>query len=144
MFSKTYQYALRASVVVARASRDGKRLVLSEIAEHTGAPKAFTAKVLQNLVRAGIITSQRGPNGGFHLSPDQASKVSLRMIMEAIGESSFHHECAMGLESCSGLNPCPLHGQFALVKEEMGHILDSTDIHSLVDGLNTGTTHIKR
>lgn len=143
MFSKTYQYALRASVVVARASREGKRLTLSEIADHTGAPKAFTAKVLQDLVRAGIITSQRGPNGGFHLPPASAKQVSLRKIMDAMGETSFHRECTMGLESCSGLNPCPLHEQFAQVKQEMSQILDGTDIHSLVDDLNNGTTHVK-
>lgn len=143
MFSKTYQYALRASVVVARASREGQWLTLSEIADHTGAPKAFTAKVLQDLVHAGLVTSQRGPNGGFHLSPPEAEKVTLRMIMDATGEVAFHKQCTMGLSSCSGLDPCPLHEQFAQVKAEMSQILDDTSIHSLVDGLSNGTTYVK-
>jgi Rrf2 family protein len=143
VFSKTSQYAMRATAVVGQASREGKRLTLDEIAERTGAPKAFTAKVLQQLVHGGIIRSRRGPNGGFELPPSHARKVNLRMIMDAIGEGSFRRECTMGLASCSGTNPCPLHEQFAPVKERMSRILENTDVHSLVDDLNTGATHIK-
>lgn len=65
VFSKTSEYAFRATVVVAIASKNGERLTLTDIAERTGAPKAFTAKVLQELARAGIVTSHRGPNGAL-------------------------------------------------------------------------------
>lgn len=143
MFSKTCEYAFRATVVVAIASKNGERLTLSDIAERTGAPKAFTAKVLQDLARAGIITSQRGPNGGFDLPPLMARKVNLRMVMKAVGEDAFRHDCAMGLGRCNSEDPCPMHDRFSKVRDEMNRMLEITDINSIVRDLNNGTTRLK-
>lgn len=143
MFSKTCEYAFRAAIAVATASKNGDRLTLVDIAEQTAAPKAFVAKILQDLARAGIVTSQRGPHGGFDLPPLLARKVSLRMIMDAIHEEAFHKGCAMGLTECSDIDPCPLHFQFGKVKEDMHRMLETTNVHSLVAGLNNGTTHLK-
>ncbi len=143
MFSKTCEYAFRAAVVVALASKNGERLTLTDIAKRTGAPKAFTAKVLQALARGGIVNSQRGPNGGFDLPPLHAKKVNLRMIMDAIGEEAFHTGCVMGLKECNSIDPCPLHVQITRVKEEMHRVLENTDVLSLAEELNNGTTRLK-
>ena len=77
MFSKACEYAFRAATVIASASAAGERLSLKEIAEKTDAPPAFTAKVLQELAKADIILSFKGPRGGFDLAPLQARKVKL-------------------------------------------------------------------
>ncbi|MBZ0207111.1 MAG: Rrf2 family transcriptional regulator [Flavobacteriales bacterium] len=144
MFSKTCEYAFRATVVVATASAKGGRLTLGDIAEQTAAPTAFTAKVLQDLVRAGILTSRRGPNGGFDLPPKVARTVNLRMIMEAIGDVDMDTACVMGLKECRASEPCPLHHEFIQMKNELARVLDNTYVHGLVDALNNGTTHLKR
>lgn len=143
MFSKTCEYAFRATVVVAIASRNGERLTLTEIAELTGAPKAFTAKVMQDLARAGIVTSQRGPNGGFDLPPLMARKVNLRMVIKAVGDDAFSKNCAMGLGLCKSDDPCPMHDQFSKVRDELNEILETTDVHSLAQGLNNGTKRLR-
>ena len=143
MFSKTCEYAFRATVVVAIASRNGERLTLTEIAELTGAPKAFTAKVMQDLARAGIVTSQRGPNGGFDLPPLMARKVNLRMVIQAVGDDAFSKNCAMGLGLCKSDDPCPMHDQFSKVRDELNEILETTDVHSLAQGLNNGTKRLR-
>ncbi|HMW96798.1 MAG TPA: Rrf2 family transcriptional regulator, partial [Flavobacteriales bacterium] len=64
MFSRACQYAIRAAVLIALEGRNKRRMSLVEIAERTGSPRAFTAKVLQQLARAGILESTKGPNGG--------------------------------------------------------------------------------
>ncbi len=143
MFSKTCEYAFRATVVVAIASRNGERLTLTEIAELTGAPKAFTAKVMQDLARAGIVTSQRGPNGGFDLPPLMARKVNLRMEIKAAGDEAFSKKCAMSLGWCKSDDPCPMHDQFSKVRDELNEILETTDVHSLAQGLNNGTKRLR-
>lgn len=119
-------------------------MTLRDIAERTASPVAFTAKVLQALAREGILVSHRGPNGGFDLPPLQARKVSLRMIMDAIGDPGVDKECVMGLKECRESEPCPLHCDFIKVKNEVARILDNTSVHGLVDGLNNGKTHLKR
>lgn len=144
LFSKTCEYAFRATMVVAAASRNGERPTLSDIAEQTASPMAFTAKVLQDLVRAGILSSRRGPGGGFDLPPIEARKVSLRMIMDAVGDDAIDGICVMGLQECRASHPCPLHHKFVQMKQEMTHILDATYVHDLVDAYNNGRTHLKR
>ena len=52
MFSKACEYAIRATILIAMEGRKGRRMSLVEIADRTGSPKAFTAKVLQQLARA--------------------------------------------------------------------------------------------
>ena len=53
MFSQTVEYALRA--VVDLASTAPKAKTTQEIAKATRVPQAYLAKVLQNLVQAGVV-----------------------------------------------------------------------------------------
>lgn len=137
-FSKTCEYAFRAVVEIALASSQGRRLTLTMIAKQTEAPEAFTAKVLQNLARAGILSSHRGPHGGFDLPPEKARQVTLRMVMQAIGEDVDRKACVMGLRQCGVDEPCPMHGQFEGMKNRMVQILESTCVDDVVRGLGKG------
>ncbi|HMN05178.1 MAG TPA: Rrf2 family transcriptional regulator [Flavobacteriales bacterium] len=134
-FSKTCEYAFRAVVEIASASRHGNRLTMPVIAERIEAPQAFTAKVLQNLARSGVILSQRGPSGGFGMPPELAAQVNLRKVMRAIGEDVDRKACVMGLRQCGVDEPCPLHDQFVGMKDEMVRILCTTYVSNLVDDL---------
>ncbi|MCC6840662.1 MAG: Rrf2 family transcriptional regulator [Flavobacteriales bacterium] len=144
MFSKTSEYALKATMVVAAASRNGERLTLGAIAERAGMPKAFTAKVLQDLVRGGVLESRKGRHGGFDLTPLQARKVSLRMIMDAVGADDITNSCVMGLDGCDAERPCPMHKDFIHVKQAIAQILGQRRVHDLLDELTKGETLLKR
>lgn len=117
------------------ASRNEARLTLPTIAERIEAPQAFTAKVLQSLAREGVVLSQRGPNGGFGMPPELASKVNLRMVMRAVGEDVDRKACVMGLRQCGVDEPCPLHHRFVGMKEEMIRILNTTFVAKLVEDM---------
>lgn len=144
MFSKTCEYAFRATTLVAAASAAGERLSLDAIAERTDSPKAFTAKVLQQLARAGILSSHKGPNGGFDLPPLIAKKVKLSHIVKAIDDDTVYRGCGMGLKACNALKPCPLHPHFETIREDLRTMLENTTIHSLIIGLENGATFLKR
>jgi len=144
MFSKACEYAFRATAVIASASASGERLSLKAIAERTDAPRAFTAKILQELAKADIILSFKGPNGGFDLAPLQARKVKLSSIVEAIDGDAIFKGCAMGLRACNAKKPCPLHDQFAKIRDDLYRTLENTTIHDLSQGLMDGTTYLKR
>ena len=66
MLSQTVEYALRA--VAHLASEAPRPLTTEQIAETTRVPKAYLSKVLQALVRGGIVHSQRGVGGGMTLT----------------------------------------------------------------------------
>lgn len=144
MFSKACQYAIRATTLIAMEGRDGKRMGLQEIADRTGSPKAFTAKILQQLVHAGILDSVKGPHGGFDLAPAKAMRVKLSHIVEAIDGDSVYRGCGMGLTTCNDLKPCPLHDQFQRIRDDLRRMLETTDIHELSFGLKEGLTFLIR
>lgn len=144
MFSKACQYAIRASILIAMEGRNGRRMSLVEIAERTGSPKAFTAKVLQQLARAGLVDSTKGPNGGFDLLPAKARKVKLSMVVKAMDGDEVYRGCGMGLPYCNAKKPCPLHDHFQQVREDLRKMLEGTDIHALSLGLGEGKAFLKR
>ncbi len=65
MLGKTTEYAIRALVYIYIRNLEGKRPGFKEIARNINSPEQFTAKILQNLARAGIIYSMKGRGGGF-------------------------------------------------------------------------------
>jgi Rrf2 family transcriptional regulator, iron-sulfur cluster assembly transcription factor len=144
MFSKACQYAIRASSLIAMEGRSGARMGLQEIADRTGSPKAFTAKVLQQLVHAGILDSVKGPHGGFDLPPARAMRIKLADIVQAIDGDTVYRGCGMGLTNCNARKPCPLHDQFQKIRDDLRLMLETTDLHELSLGLKEGLTYLKR
>jgi Rrf2 family protein len=105
VISQTVEYSLRAAVALAH--RHGHPCTAQEISEVTHVPTAYLAKVLQGLVRAGLISSRRGLHGGFLLaaSPDE---LTIWDIINAVEPFQRIRECPLRIRSHSG-SLCPLH-----------------------------------
>lgn len=105
MLSQTVEYALRAIVHLAASAPDAR--TTDQIAEATHVPKAYLSKVLQSLVRAGLVHSQRGVGGGMTLveAPDQ---VTILQVVNAVEPIQRIRTCPLGL-STHGTKLCPLH-----------------------------------
>ena len=75
MFSKSTEYALRATIFIAQKGSEENKLSIEEISKAIGSPKPFTAKILQLLTKDNrVISSVRGPNGGFYIT-EKAKKI---------------------------------------------------------------------
>lgn len=105
MFSQTVEYALRA--VVHLADRAPAARTTDQIAEATRVPKAYLSKVLQSLVRAKIVQSQRGLGGGIALAKDPADLTILEVV-NAVEPIVRIRQCPLGLTG-HGVRLCPLH-----------------------------------
>ncbi|TAN12380.1 MAG: Rrf2 family transcriptional regulator [Chitinophagaceae bacterium] len=141
MFSKTCEYGLRACVFIAIKSEKGRKLGIQEIAKEIESPMYFTGKILQNLVKAKIISSAKGPNGGFFIPPD-ARDITLIKILEVLGCDSFFHQCALGLKDCSDNHPCPMHHEFKPFREGLLELLTNTTIQQLASDIRLGKGYI--
>ena len=97
-FSEASSLAIHAVVLIAQS---GDELInVNKIAEATGASKNHLAKVMQRLVKQGIVSSLRGPNGGFKMKIEPKD-VTLYDIYESI-------EGPIELEGCPLDRPvCP-------------------------------------
>jgi len=131
MFSKSTEYALRATIYVARHSRNNKKISLDEIADAIGSPKAFTAKILQKLtLHDCVLSAVRGPGGGFYISAQGLQK-PVFSILEAMDENTRLEKCVLGLKKCSGKSPCPMHYEYLGIRDQLQHLFNRTKIETL-------------
>lgn len=133
MFSKTAEYALRATIYIAQKSSPEHKLGIPEIARAIDSPPSFTAKILQLLTRDNkIVRSTRGPGGGFYMT-ESAKKLPVRAVLTAIEQEDVFKKCVLGLVLCSEAKPCPLHFQFKPIKAELIKLFESRTIGSLTE-----------
>ena len=119
MFSKACQYGIKASVYIASQSAMGNRASLKEIASKINSPEAFTAKILHQLAKKDILTSLKGPTGGFEILDGRAEVIRLSHIVEAIDGDSIYVGCALGYNRCDARQPCPMHNKFADIRNNV-------------------------
>ena len=81
MISQTVEYALRAVVTIAQ--HDGGPCTSQKISEITKVPAPYLSKLMQGLVRSGILKSQRGLHGGFVLV-SQPDELTIWHIVESV------------------------------------------------------------
>lgn len=101
------------------AARPGEALELTGVARRFDLPESALAKSFQSLVRAGVLSSRRGPNGGYRL--DRAPKdVTLAEVIEALGGSDRRHgRCLLEERQCSAGGTCALHAAAVEADERM-------------------------
>jgi len=109
MLTQATKYAIRACVYLAG---QGEAPVLSrQIAAALGLPAHYLAKILQDLVRAGLLVSSKGRGGGFRLGRP-ASRISLLSVVRAVERVPSAEGCVLGFPTCSDRHRCALHGSW--------------------------------
>ncbi len=142
MFSKATEYALRATIYIAKRGTPDKKVSISEVAAAIDSPVPFTAKILQLLTKENtLISSVRGPNGGFFLT-DESKKLPVRSILMAMGEDEVLEKCVLGLKQCSEIQPCPMHAQYKTIKQQLIKLFASKTIRQLADEIKEGEIYI--
>ena len=143
MFSKSCEYGIRATIFIAtHCCKEGK-VGLKEIAKEIDSPIAFTAKILQVLVKNNIVKSSKGVGGGFMILKDELKSIKLVNIVNAIDGDSVFLRCGLGLSNCSEDHPCPVHEKFKFVKKDLIYMLENTNLEELSLGIKKGQTFLK-
>ncbi|MEB2775365.1 Rrf2 family transcriptional regulator [Algoriphagus sp. D3-2-R+10] len=138
MFSQAAKYAIKSVIYVWTKSLEDRKVGAKEIGAEINAPEAFTAKILQSLVKAKIIGSLKGPNGGFFADETHA-KINLKDVVKAIDGDHLFSGCSLGLPKCSEKSPCPLHFEVVKVRREIDNMLTSKSIKLLAVEVIKGT-----
>jgi Rrf2 family protein len=143
MFSKACEYGIRAVIYIWSQDSKGKKIGIKDICKEIDAPEFFTAKILQSLARQDVISSAKGPNGGFYMEKEQ-EKLTLFDLVNAIDGDKIFEGCGLGLKVCSEKNPCPIHDQFKSIRDQLKVMLSTTSIKDLADDLEKGTVFLSR
>ncbi len=144
MFSKACEYGIKAAIFIAVKSHQESRVSLTEVAKEINSPVAFTAKVLQQLTKSGIVDSVKGPRGGFEINKNKVPKIMLSKIVSAIDGDSIYNGCGLGFHNCNESKPCPVHHKFKLIRNDLKKMLETTSLLDLSNDINLGITFLKR
>ena len=125
IFSRPCEYAIRALTHMAASPAEITSAL--EIAKAEDVPLPVLSKVLQELVRKGLLESRRGPGGGFRLSR-RPELIMLRDIVAAIDGLDHFMDCVAGLKVCSEEAPCPLHKTWSGMRTQILSSLETTTL----------------
>ena len=134
MFSQSVEYALRACVFLASAGAEPA--TRERIAAATRVPSGYLSKIMRDLVVADLVTSQRGPQGGFALARSSSS-ISVLDVVTAIDPIHRITECPLGKPEHASL--CPLHRRLDAVAASVEDSLRTAMLDQVLDG--TPATH---
>lgn len=117
VISQTAVYALRAMAWLTTVPAD-QPVRVKDLSTATGIPSHYLSKVMRRLVLAGLVTSQKGQGGGFQLSKPPAD-IPFIDILTAVDAYSTDGRCAFGWGECDAAHPCPLHGAWSRLNEQL-------------------------
>ena len=99
---------------------------VEEISRAMFLPKTFLAKILQSLMKAGIVRSTRGIKGGFQLAK-RPKDINLLEVIEAIQGPSAPNICAIDKKMCRLSGGCSVHPVWIKIKEMVEKELKKTN-----------------
>lgn len=117
--SRPAEYALRAMTYLAR-QEPGTRVRARDLATAVDIPPAFLSKIMRRLVSNGIVDAKKGHHGGFFLAK-APEKIRFLDILRAVDFGPVADHCLFGLGNCDSQNPCPLHQEWSVLKDQIEH-----------------------
>ncbi|MGH9794828.1 MAG: RrF2 family transcriptional regulator [Candidatus Acidiferrales bacterium] len=141
LYSKPCEYAIRALVHIARNSLEAAGG--DAIARAEDIPKPILGKVLQDLVRKGLLASRRGPGGGFQLAR-RADLITLRDIVAAVDGLDHFLRCSAGLPQCNDDSPCPVHDQWKPIRTNLMEFFETTTLDRMAETVHRKEKRLSR
>lgn len=128
MITRESDYAIRCILYLA-GSGEGLTSV-KEVAGAMDIPQSFLAKILQKLLKSGLVKSVRGAGGGFRLSR-APEEISLYDVVQAIDGTVSMNKCVDAPDSCELNADCPVHPIWVDVSHDLEEVLKKKDFKTL-------------
>ncbi len=141
MLSNSSKYAINAVLYLAVHTDETIKISAREVAEAINIPSPFLSKLLQILSRKNIISSTKGPGGGFYMT-EKNSNLRLIEIVKHLDGLDNLEDCVLGLKKCSGEKPCPVHYSIQPLKKQFLKELNENTIASFAGKVKTGETFL--
>ena len=135
MLSNTCKYGIRAVIFLAANAGMNKKIGIKSISSELGIPTPFLGKILQSLARHKILSSTKGPHGGFGLGKP-ADKITLMDIVMTIDGEDVLDMCLIDTKTCKQVDmegyPCPVHGKYATIRLQIIDLFQQQTVAGLV------------
>ncbi len=131
--TKWGEYGILCCIFLGR-SPAGTTIGANEISEAQGIPLQYAQQILHRLKKGGIISTTRGPKGGYRLVKP-ISELNLREILYAAEGDTFEVVCEHNPiygEQCAHSNSCNLKGVWQDLKEAVDKLLSERTLESVI------------
>ena len=135
MLSNSCRYGIRAVIYLAKQPLSDGKTGITKISRALDLPTPFLAKILQQLAKQKILTSSKGPHGGFSLLKDPR-EVTLLDIVNTIDGNDVFTDCVMHNGSCEHVKKdkkhCPLHDDYENTRAGLINLFKNKTLYELV------------
>jgi Rrf2 family iron-sulfur cluster assembly transcriptional regulator len=123
------RYAVTAMLDLALHAQDGT-VSLADIALRQDISLAYLEQLFARLRRAGLVSSARGPGGGYALS-HSPSDIAIAHVIEAVDERVDSTRCG-GTADCQNHERCLTHGLWEDLSEQIHEFLAGITLAQLM------------
>lgn len=123
------RYAVTAMLDLALHAQEGP-VSLADISERQGISLSYLEQLLAKLRRGNLVSSVRGPGGGYQLSRDMAS-IDVAQVVDAVNESVDATRC-QGLGGCHEGDTCLTHHLWCGLSDRIHEFLSGISLADLV------------
>lgn len=142
MLNNASKYAIKSMLYLVLHTNKSTKLGVKQLADILNVPEPFLAKILQQLARNKLLSSTKGPHGGFYITEENAQNNICKVIENIEGHPMFN-KCFMGLEKCDESNPCPVHNSVVDFKEKLLKKFNDMTLAEFAKDINTQSTFLK-
>jgi len=130
VITRATEYAVRTVIFLAQQPKD-EIVLKKDICRTQEVTPAFLTKILQPLIKSGIVTSQRGVGGGFLLARDPEEITMLDILQAEEGQLKLNH-CLLDSNFCHRDAYCSAHEVWHEAQRAMAGVLNRYTISDLV------------
>ena len=141
MLSNTSKYAIRAVIYLAIYAAEDKKIGIKQISKELNIPTPFLGKILQTLAKHKLLSSTKGPHGGFGLGK-KAEDIALIEIVDIIDGQDLFKKCMIRLEDCNEKEPCSAHKKYIEIRKSLQALFQKERISDFVEEIKKGNTKI--
>jgi Rrf2 family cysteine metabolism transcriptional repressor len=134
-FGVGIDYCLKALIMLADRYPSGQPQRVEELAAVQNIPENYLRRLLIELKRGGLVTSQKGPNGGYLLAR-HPSRITMADVVHLIEGDYAPVECLEEGSADTLCNPgetCAMRDVWREVRDSVNGILARTTLQSLTD-----------
>jgi Rrf2 family iron-sulfur cluster assembly transcriptional regulator len=124
------RYAVTAMLDLALNAQE-RPITLADISQRQGISLSYLEQLFSRLRKQGLVSSARGPGGGYRLSRN-ADEINVAQVIEAVDEKVTVTRCD-GRGDCQNGEACLTHKLWCALSDQIHGFLDGISLGSLVD-----------
>ncbi|NTU91294.1 MAG: Rrf2 family transcriptional regulator [Chlorobiaceae bacterium] len=132
VLNKHTDYAVRA--LIALGMKPGSRISAKTLSEEQGIPYQFLRRILQELIRNGLVSSKEGAGGGVALARDP-DEIRVRDVIEIFQGSVQVSECMFRKQLCSNRANCVLRHEIMRIERMVNDEFAKVTVGKLIADL---------